>query len=147
MARDPWTGPHPQPGDFDAELAAIDPRDLQVVEPGSGAKVTLVVGIESEDAVRLERLPAARGKKPSDVVAELVRDADRPAASRPLLPVHTHMKSGTTGAGHVRFAGRFFEAVYPLGKRLDAWTDSRDPQMPRLEHATGWDLVGVACAG
>jgi len=23
----------------------------------------------------------------------------------------------------------------------------RDPQMPRLEHATGWDLVGVACAG
>src|SRR3954454_3042128 len=103
MARDPWTGPHPQPGDFDAELAAIDPRDLQVVEPGSGAKVTLVVGIESEDAVRLERLAAARGKKPSDVVAELVRDADRPAASRPLLPVHTHMKSGTTGAGHVRF--------------------------------------------
>jgi len=80
MAGDPWTDPDPQPGDFDAELAAIDPRDLQVVEAGSGAKVTLVVGVAGEDAVRLERLAAARGKKPSDVVAELLRDADRPAA-------------------------------------------------------------------
>ena len=59
---------------------AIDPRDLQVVEAGSGAKLTLVVGVAGEDAVRLERLAAARGKKPSGVVAELLRDADRPAA-------------------------------------------------------------------
>jgi hypothetical protein len=80
MAGDPWTDPDPQPDDFDAVLAAIDPRDLPVVEAGSGAKLTLVVGVAGEDAVRLERFAAARGKKPSDVVAELLRNADRPAA-------------------------------------------------------------------
>jgi hypothetical protein len=26
MAKDPWTDPDRQPGDFDEELAAIDPR-------------------------------------------------------------------------------------------------------------------------
>jgi hypothetical protein len=39
MAKDPWTDPGPQPGDFDGELDAIDPRDVQVVEgswPASG---------------------------------------------------------------------------------------------------------------
>jgi len=36
MTEDPWTDPNPQPGDFDDELAAIDPRDVQVVEAGSG---------------------------------------------------------------------------------------------------------------
>jgi hypothetical protein len=50
MAKDPWTDPDPQPGDFDAELAAIDPRDVQVVEAGSGPNVTLVLGVEDEDA-------------------------------------------------------------------------------------------------
>jgi hypothetical protein len=50
------------------------------VEAGSGAELTLVVAVEGEDAVRLERLAAARGKKPTDVVAELLRNADRPAA-------------------------------------------------------------------
>lgn len=50
MAKEPWTDPDPQPGDFDAELAALDPRDVQVVEAGSGAKVTIVASIEDEDA-------------------------------------------------------------------------------------------------
>lgn len=36
---DPWTDPDPQPGDFDEDLAKIDPRDVQVVEAGSGGKV------------------------------------------------------------------------------------------------------------
>jgi hypothetical protein len=75
MAKDPWTDPDPQPGDFDAELAAIDPRDIQVVEPGSGAKVTIVVSVEGEDAERLERLAAARGQRPGEVVSSLLRSA------------------------------------------------------------------------
>jgi hypothetical protein len=50
MAKDPWADPDPQPGDFDAELVAIDPRDVQIVEAGSGPKVTIVLGVEDEDA-------------------------------------------------------------------------------------------------
>jgi len=50
MAKDPWANPDAQPGDFDAELAAMDPRDVQIVEVGSGAKVTIVASVEDEDA-------------------------------------------------------------------------------------------------
>jgi len=39
-----------------------------------------VVSVEGDDALRLERLADARGMKPGDVVAELLRGADRPAA-------------------------------------------------------------------
>jgi hypothetical protein len=31
MAHDPWTDPDPQPGDFDADLTAVDPRYLIVL--------------------------------------------------------------------------------------------------------------------
>jgi hypothetical protein len=40
----------------------------------------ILVSVEGEDARRLERIAEARGKKPGDVVAELLRDVDRPAA-------------------------------------------------------------------
>jgi hypothetical protein len=75
MTKDPWTDDDPQPGDFDDELTAIDPRDLQVVEAGSGAHVTLVVSVEGEDAKRLERIAAERGQGVDEVVADLVRNA------------------------------------------------------------------------
>jgi len=75
MAKDPWTDPDPQPGDFDAELMTMDPRDAQVVEAGSGARVTIVVSVEGEDARRLQRIAAARGQRPGEVVAALLRDA------------------------------------------------------------------------
>jgi hypothetical protein len=29
MLRNPWTDPDPQPGDFDAELAAISPCEIE----------------------------------------------------------------------------------------------------------------------
>ena len=74
MAEDPWTNPDPQPGDF-AALAAIDPRDVQVVEAGSGGRVTIVVSVEGEDAKRLEQIAAERGKGVDEVVADLVRNA------------------------------------------------------------------------
>ncbi|HEX8065207.1 MAG TPA: hypothetical protein VF520_01635 [Thermoleophilaceae bacterium] len=75
MANDPWTAREPQPGDFDAELAAIDPRDVQVVEAGAGTKVAILVKVEGDDAIRLERLAAARRQRPSEVVAALLRNA------------------------------------------------------------------------
>jgi hypothetical protein len=54
MAKDPWTDPDPQPGDFDAVLNAIDLRDVQVIEAGFGGRVKIVVSVEGEDAKRLE---------------------------------------------------------------------------------------------
>jgi hypothetical protein len=75
MAKDPWIDPDPQPGDFDDELDAIDPREVQVVEAGSGGKVTIVVSVEGEDAKRLERIAMERGQGVDQVVADLVRNA------------------------------------------------------------------------
>jgi hypothetical protein len=75
MKKDPWTDPDPQPGDFDEELGAIDPRDVQVVEAGSGGKVRIVVSVEGEDAKRLEQIASERGQGVDEVVADLVRHA------------------------------------------------------------------------
>lgn len=66
MAKDPWTDNDPQPGDFDAELAGIDPRYVDAHEGNPDAKLTIVVGVEGDDAKLLERLAAERGKKPGD---------------------------------------------------------------------------------
>lgn len=75
MTRNPWTDPDPQPGDFDAEIEAMDPRDIQVVEAGNGAKVTVVVNVSGEEAARLDELAAERGQDVDEVVADLVRNA------------------------------------------------------------------------
>ena len=80
MNKDPWTDPVPQPGDFDADLATTDPSRVEAHEGDPDAKLRVLVSVEGEDAKRLERIAEARGKKPGDVVAELLRDADRPAA-------------------------------------------------------------------
>ena len=80
MSVDPWTAPDPQPGDFDAELAASEGAnvDRHAGSPDGGLRILL--SVDGEDAQRLERLAEARGQKPSEVVAALLRDADRPAA-------------------------------------------------------------------
>ena len=80
MAKDPWTDPDPQPGDFDAELARLDESAFEYSEGHPGAKLRILISVEGEDVLRLERIAQARGKKPGDVVAELLRAADRPAA-------------------------------------------------------------------
>jgi hypothetical protein len=80
MSESPWTELEPQPGDFDADLATLDRRFLQAHRGDPNAKVRIVLSIEGEDAKRLQRLSAARGEKPTDVIAELLRNADRPAA-------------------------------------------------------------------
>ncbi len=78
MAKDPWTDPDPQPGDFDAFLASIDPADSRYVESHEGSpsgKLTRVVRVSGEDAARLDALAAERGLAPGEIVAELVRNA------------------------------------------------------------------------
>jgi hypothetical protein len=80
MSTDPWTADDPQPGDFDAVLATIDSEYVERHEGDPAATLRILVSVEGEDARRLERIAEARGKTPHDIVAELLRDADRPAA-------------------------------------------------------------------
>jgi hypothetical protein len=80
MTKNPWTDPDPQPGDLDAELALLDESAFESHEGDPSATLRILVSIEGADASRLARIAETRGQKPSDVVAELLRDADRPAA-------------------------------------------------------------------
>jgi hypothetical protein len=80
MTKEPWTDPDPQPGDFDADLAKLDPRYVEHHEGDPDAKLIVLVEVEGEDAKRLERISEARGKTAADVVAELLRDAERSLA-------------------------------------------------------------------
>ena len=80
MTKNPWTDPDPQPGDLDSELALLDESAFEYHEGDPSATLRIVVSIEGADASRLARIAETRGQKPSDVVAELLRDADRPAA-------------------------------------------------------------------
>lgn len=80
MSVDPWTAPDPKPDDFDAELAKLDLRFVEHHEGDPDAALIVLVGVEGEDAKGLERISQARGKKAADVVAELLRDAERSLA-------------------------------------------------------------------
>jgi hypothetical protein len=80
MSTDPWTDPDPKPGDFDADLAKLDPRYVERHKGDAEARLIVLVGVEGEDAKRLERLAEARGKNAAAVVSELLREAERSAA-------------------------------------------------------------------
>lgn len=80
MSTDPWTADNPQPGDFEAVLATIDPAYVEYHGGNPDAMLRILVSVEGEDARRLERLAEASGKPPHVIVAELLRGADRPAA-------------------------------------------------------------------
>lgn len=75
MTQNPWTDPDPQPGDFDADLTDIDPRYVEAHPGNPDAKLTIVVGIEDEDAERLQQLAAERHQRPRDVISSLLRSA------------------------------------------------------------------------
>jgi hypothetical protein len=53
---------------------------VTVRDGDSTATLRILVSVEGEDATRLQRIANAQGKKPGDVVADLLRAADRPAA-------------------------------------------------------------------
>jgi hypothetical protein len=75
MSKNPWTDPDLQPGDFDAEIDAMDPREIQVHPGNPDAKVTALPGMTVEDSKRLVELAVERGKSVREVLAELVRNA------------------------------------------------------------------------
>jgi hypothetical protein len=54
----PWTELEPQPGDFDADLATIDPRFVESDHGDPNAKLRIVLSIEGENASRLQRISA-----------------------------------------------------------------------------------------
>lgn len=70
-----WTDPDPQPGAFDAELDAIDPRYIEAHAGNPHAKLTIVVGVEDENAERLQQLAARRRQRPAEVISSLLRSA------------------------------------------------------------------------
>ncbi len=80
MTLSPWTDPDPQPGDFDADLTRLDPRYIERRDGDPDARIIVLVGVEGEDATRLERLARARGETAADVIAQLLRDAARSLA-------------------------------------------------------------------
>jgi len=80
MTGDPWTADDPQPGDFDAVLSTISGSHVERHDGDRAARLRILVSVEGEDAHRLERMAEARVQSPHDVVAELLRDAERPAA-------------------------------------------------------------------
>jgi len=80
MPKNPWTDPDPQPGDFDAHLATIQADDIEIHEGDPDARLTMVVNITGEDAERLGRIATQRNKGVSDVISDLLRDAERSAA-------------------------------------------------------------------
>jgi hypothetical protein len=80
MTRDPWTDPDPQPGALDAELELLDESAFDYHQGDPSAGFGLMVVVEGEDASRLARIAEARGQKPRQVLAELPREADRPAS-------------------------------------------------------------------
>lgn len=59
MAKNPWTDPDPQPGDFDSDLEDVDPRHVEVHEGNPNAKLTIVAGVEGSDATAIDELRAA----------------------------------------------------------------------------------------
>jgi hypothetical protein len=72
MTKDPWTNPEPRRGDFDAEL---DHGQIEIHEGNPGAKLSILVSVEGDDAKRLERIASERGQQPGEVVSELLRGA------------------------------------------------------------------------
>jgi len=75
VAHDPWTDSDPEPGDFGADLTAVDARYVEAHVGNPDAKLTIVVGVEDEDAERLQQLAARRHQRPAEVVADLLRSA------------------------------------------------------------------------
>lgn len=77
MAKLPTNAPDPKPGDFDAELATLDPTEVHVSDEGNpDARLSIQVTVAGDAATRLKRIARARGERPGEVVAELLRAAD-----------------------------------------------------------------------
>lgn len=75
MAKEPWTDPDPQSGDFDAELDQARPDQIEIREGNPDVKLSILVSVEGDDAKRLEQIANRRGQQSGEVVSELLRSA------------------------------------------------------------------------
>lgn len=71
----PTNAPDPEPGDFDEELAALVPEQVHRSPGDPDARLSLRLTVEGDDADKLRRMAHARGQRPSEVVAHLLRSA------------------------------------------------------------------------
>ncbi len=74
------SGNDPLPGDFDAELAVVDPQDLDVAEPSRERRLVVQFTLDGDDAETLARIARSEGRSPSFVVRSLIRAASDRAA-------------------------------------------------------------------
>ncbi len=79
MTGDPWTADDPNPGDFDVLLASVDPKYVQRRDGDPRPTLRILISVEGEDALRLERIATERQMTSDAVVADLIRAADRAA--------------------------------------------------------------------
>jgi integrase len=70
--------------DLSQELSTPDAHDTEAYKGNPNAKLTIVLSLEDEDALRLQRLAAARGRRPDEIVSSLLRSAE---PQYPLRPV------------------------------------------------------------
>jgi len=71
----PTDAADPEPGDFDAELDRLSPDEVSEHPGDPSARLTLHLTLEGDEAETLRRIARARGQRPSDVVAALLRSA------------------------------------------------------------------------
>lgn len=72
--------PDPLPGDFDEELADVDPADIQSVEPSHERRLVVQFTLDGDDAAALQKIADDQGEKPGEVVRSLIRAASNRAA-------------------------------------------------------------------
>lgn len=92
MTSNPWTDPDPQPGDFDAELAKLDPRYVEHHEGDPDAKLIVLVGVEG-------RTPSAWSGSPT--LAARKRPMSSPSCSE-TPSAHSRKTSRTCAGGASR---------------------------------------------
>jgi hypothetical protein len=70
----------PLPGDFDEELRALSPEDMQVVEAAHDRHLVVQFTLDGDDAVALQKIARDQGEEPAAVVRSLIRAASNRAA-------------------------------------------------------------------
>jgi hypothetical protein len=70
----------PLPGDFDEELAKLDPADVQVVEASHDRHLVVQFTLDGDDAAVLDEIARSQGQRPGEVVRSLIRAASDRAA-------------------------------------------------------------------
>jgi hypothetical protein len=81
MSESPWASDDAQPVDFDEILESIEPSFIETHPGDPDVKVRALVELDPDVAATLGRISAARGEDPGDVIAQMVREAERSAAA------------------------------------------------------------------